>query len=104
MGLDASPEITKVRSDVGNDNTIYSPSLKEKNICAWGARLCPWWLDYPLEVIVKQEKELHESKVLYALLYVHIFSTNIEMVCVSMHVSVHSMMHIGFKEETHDTR
>ncbi|KAI5082784.1 hypothetical protein GOP47_0002527 [Adiantum capillus-veneris] len=53
-------ELTREWVDVDDESTMYSPSLLEKNMTPWEARLCPWWIDYLIGVIPKQEKDLHE--------------------------------------------
>ena len=60
--LDAAPLFTKEWTNVCDENTMYSPSLLERKVTLWEANVCPWWLDYPLGIIPKQEIELWESK------------------------------------------
>ncbi|MCO5582542.1 hypothetical protein L7F22_036439 [Adiantum nelumboides] len=58
--LDAKPMFTTEWINVGDENTMYSPSLVERRLTSWEANFCPRWLDYLVIVIPKQEIELRE--------------------------------------------
>lgn len=60
--MDVTPIFTTEWIDVHDENTMYSPSVLERKLTTWEANVCPWWLDYPVGIIPKQELELHESK------------------------------------------
>ncbi|MCO5560554.1 hypothetical protein L7F22_014169 [Adiantum nelumboides] len=46
--------------DKDDENIMFSPSILEKGITPWESTHCPWWLEYPLGVIPKCKKDLHE--------------------------------------------
>ncbi len=48
--------------DREDDNTMFSTSIVEKGISTWECSHCPWWLEYPLGVVPKSERELYASK------------------------------------------
>ena len=60
--LDITPPFTREWITVHDENTMYSPPLLERKVTSWEKNVCPWWLDYPIGIIPKQELELHESK------------------------------------------
>lgn len=62
--LNTVPLFTREWINVRDENTMYSSSLLERKVSTWEANVCPWWLDYPLGIIPKQEIELRESKCL----------------------------------------
>ena len=55
------PTITKEWLDVKDESTMYSPTLLEHGIIDWEVNACPWWLEYPIGVIPKQETKMHAS-------------------------------------------
>lgn len=59
------PSVTEEWVDLKDENTMYSPTLQDRGITDWEAGMCPWWIDYPIGVIPKQEKELRASMPLY---------------------------------------
>ena len=48
--------------DLSDENTMFSPALIERGLTPWECSNCPWWIDYPLGVVPKQELQLHASK------------------------------------------
>lgn len=60
--LERAPEFTREWIDISDENTMYSPSLVERILTTWEAKVCPWWIDYPMGVIPKQEIEMRESE------------------------------------------
>ncbi|MCO5587510.1 hypothetical protein L7F22_041459 [Adiantum nelumboides] len=56
--LSSIPSVTKEWIDLKDENTMYSPTLQDLAITNWEASMYPWWIDYPIGVIPKQEKEL----------------------------------------------
>ncbi|MCO5555416.1 hypothetical protein L7F22_008962 [Adiantum nelumboides] len=57
--LATMPMVTEDWSKLEDENTMYPGSMVEKGISMWECKICPWWLDYPLGVIPKQEVDLH---------------------------------------------
>ncbi|KAI5056335.1 hypothetical protein GOP47_0028153 [Adiantum capillus-veneris] len=56
--LGSIPSVAKEWVDLKDENTMYSPTIQDRGITDWEASMCPWWIDYPIGVIPKQEKEL----------------------------------------------
>lgn len=54
--------------DLEDENTMLSPTMVEKGITPWECSNCPWWIEYPLGVIPKHEKDLHTCKLNYYML------------------------------------
>ena len=48
--------------DLSDENTMFSPTLIERGLTPWECSNCPWWIEYPLGIIPKQELQLHASK------------------------------------------
>lgn len=59
--LEMPPEIAEWL-DPKDENSMFSSTLIERGITNWELNHCPWWLEYPLGVIPKQEKQLHARK------------------------------------------
>ncbi|MCO5600745.1 hypothetical protein L7F22_054860 [Adiantum nelumboides] len=47
--------------DKNDENTMFSATIVEKGITPWKCSHCPWWLEYPLGVVPKSEKAIHDS-------------------------------------------
>ncbi|MCO5587870.1 hypothetical protein L7F22_041822 [Adiantum nelumboides] len=47
--------------DKNDENTMFSATIVEKGITSWDCSHCPWWLKYPLGVVPKSEKAIHDS-------------------------------------------
>ena len=66
------PTLTKEWLDVKDESTMYSPTLLDRGITDWELNVCPWWLEYPIGVIPKQETEMHAStNMTFDFSYVH---------------------------------
>ena len=55
------PTLTNEWLDVKDESTMYSPTLSKCGITDWEVNVCPWWLEYPIGVIPKQETKMHAS-------------------------------------------
>lgn len=60
--LQQMPDATIEWIAITDENTMYPQSLQDHGITQWEIERCPWWLEYPIGVIPKQEKEIYESK------------------------------------------
>ena len=56
------PDATQEWLDIKDENTMFSQTIQERGISAWEIQKCPWWIEYPLGVIPKQETDLRASK------------------------------------------
>lgn len=66
------PMVTQEWMQPSDEGTMFPPNILERGITQWECEHCPWWIDYPIGVIPKQEHGLHKSEFLlysWVLLY-----------------------------------
>lgn len=58
--IESFPIVAQEWTNVMLKVTMYTPSMRERGLTQWECTHCPWWVDYPIGVLPRQEEGLYD--------------------------------------------